>query len=84
MNLFWYPFRTATLSSDLEFHKPTCVSCAISEKCEWVSGSFSEPGEYFMLSCLGPGVPTYTLRSTNSDSGIFMLSLYSIQILFVI
>ena len=56
-------FRTTTLQDDPSFLKPTCLSCNEGEECQWLGASLSPSAEYFLMNCLGPGVPTYTLMS---------------------
>jgi len=47
------------------FH-PTvkCLSCDIGADCQYVQASFSSSGKYYILGCLGPDIPHYTLKST--------------------
>ncbi|XP_052248181.1 dipeptidyl peptidase 4-like isoform X2 [Dreissena polymorpha] len=65
-------YKTSTREGDVNFLKPTCVSCTDPDTCDWVSASFSTKpdGEFYMLTCLGPSVPTYTMRSTATQSVI--------------
>ncbi|XP_071103591.1 dipeptidyl peptidase 4-like isoform X6 [Haliotis cracherodii] len=46
--------------------KVNCVTCDLDEKCQYVSASFSGSSRYFILECLGPGVPYYALYDTSS------------------
>lgn len=62
-------FKTATEQGD-DFQKPVCITCSISEDCDWVSADFPDVGDHYMLKCLGPGIPTYTLRSEETDTVI--------------
>ncbi|KAK2154977.1 hypothetical protein LSH36_252g03048 [Paralvinella palmiformis] len=43
-----------------------CLTCDQDENCTYISASFSTSGKYYILECKGPGIPTYTLRSTLS------------------
>ncbi|XP_052237894.1 dipeptidyl peptidase 4-like [Dreissena polymorpha] len=65
-------YKTSTREGDVNFLKPTCVSCTDPDTCDWVSASFSTKpdGEFYMLTCLGPSVPTYIMRSTATQSVI--------------
>ncbi|XP_053385534.1 dipeptidyl peptidase 4-like isoform X2 [Mercenaria mercenaria] len=62
-------FRTSTETGN-DFQKPVCVTCSISKDCDWIRADFPDVGDNYMLWCLGPGVPTYTLRSFVSDTVI--------------
>ncbi|KAL8586168.1 hypothetical protein ACOMHN_057730 [Nucella lapillus] len=44
-----------------------CLTCDLDEKCKYVEASFSPNSQYYMLHCLGPGVPYYSLRSPLED-----------------
>ena len=51
-----------------------CLSCQNESECAYVSASMSPDHQYYMLTCNGPGVPTYTLYSvTNNTQGIAMV-----------
>ncbi|CAH1789952.1 unnamed protein product [Owenia fusiformis] len=45
-----------------------CMSCNISNDCLYVTASFSHSAKHYVLGCLGPGIPFYHLKSTESDS----------------
>ncbi|XP_060571687.1 dipeptidyl peptidase 4-like isoform X1 [Ruditapes philippinarum] len=62
-------FRTSTEPGS-DFQKPVCITCSISKDCDWISADFPDVGDRFMLQCLGPGIPTYTLRSLTSNTVI--------------
>lgn len=59
-------FSTTTLRDDTAFLKPTCLSCSEGADCQWVGASFSSSAQNYMLNCLGPSVPTYTLLSASN------------------
>ncbi|XP_052812191.1 dipeptidyl peptidase 4-like isoform X2 [Mya arenaria] len=63
-----YKITTDTDASN--FKKPECVTCHLAPDCDWLSASFSDTsgGEFFMLQCLGPSVPTTRLYSTASET----------------
>jgi dipeptidyl aminopeptidase/acylaminoacyl peptidase len=42
-----------------------CLSC--STPCKYSTASFSNSGEFYMLSCTGPDVPSYTLHDIYTD-----------------
>lgn len=46
--------------------KVNCITCDLDEKCQYVSASFSGSSRYFILECLGPGVPYYALYDTST------------------
>lgn len=50
---------------------PKCLSCSvqIQQNCLYVGASFASSAQIYLLSCSGPGVPTYTMRSTPVWSG---------------
>jgi len=39
-----------------------CLTCSGSSDCQYVDASFSHTGQYYILACLGPGVPSYRLH----------------------
>ncbi|XP_013386097.1 inactive dipeptidyl peptidase 10 isoform X2 [Lingula anatina] len=45
--------------------KLECLSCDMGDQCLYVSAQFSRTGNYYVLQCLGPGVPTYWLKSAS-------------------
>ncbi|KAI0215541.1 Dipeptidyl aminopeptidase-like protein 6 [Lamellibrachia satsuma] len=49
-----------------------CLTCGAPKECQYVSASFSQRGHYFILKCLGPGVPTFYIRSTLDDREILL------------
>ncbi|KAK2174164.1 hypothetical protein NP493_821g01037 [Ridgeia piscesae] len=49
-----------------------CLTCGFPKNCQYVSASFSHQAHYFILKCLGPGIPTYYLRSTLDDRDIVL------------
>ena len=63
-NIFIF-YRTTTLKDDPHFRKITCLSCDVAEDCQYVEATFSSTGKYYILSCKGPGVPSYHLYSTD-------------------
>ena len=42
--------------------KSQCLTCNGSSECQYVDASFSLSGQYYILACLGPDVPSYRLR----------------------
>ncbi|XP_007494329.2 dipeptidyl peptidase 4 isoform X1 [Monodelphis domestica] len=43
-----------------------CITCEFdSERCQYVSVSFSHKAKYYQLKCSGPGLPLYTLHRTS-------------------
>ncbi|XP_069107349.1 dipeptidyl peptidase 4-like [Argopecten irradians] len=64
-----------SVSSSLQnnFRQTECLTCDLDpDNCKYYTASFSESGKYYVLGCMGPGVPYYTLRSTESDSEFMM------------
>ncbi|TWW70705.1 Dipeptidyl aminopeptidase-like protein 6 DPPX [Takifugu flavidus] len=45
-----------------------CLSCALSDSCGYVSGSFSHNMSYFLLSCKGPDIPFVAIYKTQRDA----------------
>lgn len=41
-----------------------CITCDIDEECTFFNAIFSPGAEYYVLECLGPGVPWIELRAT--------------------
>uniref|UniRef100_A0A8D3A417 A-type potassium channel modulatory protein DPP6 n=1 Tax=Scophthalmus maximus TaxID=52904 RepID=A0A8D3A417_SCOMX len=50
-----------------------CLSCALSDSCGYVSGSFSHNMSYFLLNCKGPDVPFVAVYETQRDAEIHKL-----------
>ncbi|XP_066432034.1 dipeptidyl peptidase 4-like isoform X2 [Eleutherodactylus coqui] len=51
-----------------------CVTCNLRpERCEHYSTYFSKNGEYYSLSCNGPGIPIYTLHNSTDGREIKIL-----------
>ncbi|XP_059144564.1 dipeptidyl peptidase 4-like isoform X2 [Physella acuta] len=42
-----------------------CLTCELSENCQYNEVSMSDSSEFYILSCLGPGIPIYLLMSIN-------------------
>ncbi|KAK3607751.1 hypothetical protein CHS0354_040656 [Potamilus streckersoni] len=57
-------YSTSTNSSAVNF-KLECLTCTYAEGCQYVSASFSTLGNFYVLGCEGPDVPSYILRSTD-------------------
>ncbi|KAK7113666.1 dipeptidyl peptidase 4-like isoform X2 [Littorina saxatilis] len=46
-----------------------CLTCDIDEEgCQYVDAAFSPSNSFYILSCLGPGVPYYSLRSPQENA----------------
>ena len=42
----------------------TCLTCELDEeRCQYVDATFSPSTDFYVLSCMGPGVPYFSLRS---------------------
>lgn len=53
------------LPTDAPLTEPTCLTCNLSDDCQYVSASFGSGGRYYILGCLGPGIPNYRLKDTD-------------------
>ena len=53
--------RVGTPFANASLRTPICVSCDEGADCQYVSARFSDTGRFYVLACLGPGVPRYTL-----------------------
>ena len=75
-------FRLSRLDLNTPSADSECVSCGLVTGCSYVSASFSPSADWYVLSCLGPDIPSYTVRSTRSNSGkativcLFVVVLY--------
>ncbi|KAI0208278.1 hypothetical protein LSAT2_007033 [Lamellibrachia satsuma] len=47
---------------------PVCVSCYHGPDCQYVSARFSASGRFYVLACLGPGVPRYSLVDNTTNT----------------
>ncbi|XP_033729006.1 dipeptidyl peptidase 4-like [Pecten maximus] len=64
-----------SVSSSIQknFRHTECLTCDLDpDNCRYYTASFSKSGKYYVLGCLGPGIPYYTLHSTESDFEIMM------------
>ena len=47
-----------------------CMTCSVDfDGCQYASASMSPDNTYYILSCLGPDVPTYSLYHSNGTMG---------------
>uniref|UniRef100_A0AAY5K651 Dipeptidyl-peptidase 10 (inactive) n=1 Tax=Esox lucius TaxID=8010 RepID=A0AAY5K651_ESOLU len=61
---------SSSLSADLEgIFQRECLTCNLLEGCSFFKAEFSPNQTYFILYCLGPGVPKVTVHSTKDPSG---------------
>ncbi|KAK3083443.1 hypothetical protein FSP39_022859 [Pinctada imbricata] len=77
-------YRVSVDSTSPDYKESVCLSCDYDPKCQYVSASFSTNGDYFIMGCLGPGVPYYVLKSTHTnfehvleDNAVFKLNISS-------
>lgn len=57
--------------TDKHHRKPkniTCLTCDIDPDCLYNDATFSTEYTYYVLECLGPGIPRIELRETESNS----------------
>ncbi|XP_005449144.1 dipeptidyl aminopeptidase-like protein 6 isoform X2 [Oreochromis niloticus] len=45
-----------------------CLTCALSNSCGYISGSFSHNMSYFLLNCQGPDIPFVAVYKTQRDT----------------
>ncbi|XP_045180059.2 inactive dipeptidyl peptidase 10-like [Mercenaria mercenaria] len=57
-------YRVTTDKDSPNFHQPFCITCDINENCTYVNAKFGPTGQYYILECLGPGVPYYSFYAT--------------------
>ncbi|XP_061591315.1 inactive dipeptidyl peptidase 10 isoform X2 [Cololabis saira] len=50
-----------------------CISCNLTDGCRFFKAIFSPNQTYFILYCLGPGIPKVTVHSTKDPSRYVML-----------
>ncbi|XP_074657639.1 inactive dipeptidyl peptidase 10-like isoform X2 [Tubulanus polymorphus] len=62
--------RLYTVAANQYQPTPKCLSCI--PGCDYASATFSPDSQYYFLNCHGPDVPTYYLRSTNSDLDVIV------------
>merc|ERR1711884_253866 len=61
-------FRVGIIDSgSMSLYTPECLTCDLSESCQYVSTTFAKSAKYYILHCLGPGVPQHIIRSTEDD-----------------
>lgn len=78
LDVFIYSFYLTTLPgkpsqrhlfsvTDMESSMPRteeCITCDMDEECTFFNAIFSPGAKYYVLECLGPGVPWIELRAT--------------------
>jgi len=75
---------------DVQTHRPYditdphCMSCHVGDRCQFVNARFSSTGQYYIEECLGPGIPTYTLRHVHGDAATGYYSNHYVIIIIVI
>ncbi|KAL3220236.1 hypothetical protein MRX96_030058 [Rhipicephalus microplus] len=58
---------------DKEGTHPVCLTCDLGDQCLYNNAWFSLNAEYYVLECLGPGVPWVALYSTADNKQLEML-----------
>ncbi|XP_054717745.1 prolyl endopeptidase FAP-like isoform X2 [Uloborus diversus] len=62
--------------TDLKHKKPkntTCLTCDLGPDCLYNDATFSKKLSYYVLECLGPGIPRVEIRATDSNKIISTL-----------
>ncbi|XP_076459137.1 dipeptidyl peptidase 4-like isoform X4 [Babylonia areolata] len=63
------PRKRHLYSVNVSNKKLECVTCEVDkERCQYISVSFSPTANFYILSCLGPGIPYYSLRSPHESA----------------
>ncbi|KAL8612290.1 hypothetical protein ACOMHN_062237 [Nucella lapillus] len=58
------PRKRHLYSVSVPSRRVVCVTCGVAPgRCDYVSASFSLSAAFFLLACLGPALPHYSLRS---------------------
>ncbi|KAH3789813.1 hypothetical protein DPMN_168002 [Dreissena polymorpha] len=64
-------FRSSTTDkTDPDFRQPQCITCDLDPDCLYVDASFSVRGQFYVLSCKGPGVPSHQIMAVPNISGM--------------
>ncbi|GFU48812.1 venom dipeptidyl peptidase 4 [Nephila pilipes] len=50
-----------------------CLTCNLDENCLFYNALFSKDGHYFVLECLGPGIPRIEIRETLTNALVEVL-----------
>ncbi|KAG7487405.1 hypothetical protein MATL_G00022970 [Megalops atlanticus] len=70
------PKRRHLYSADTADHfNRRCLSCDFAEGCGYVSGSFSDNMQYFLLNCKGPDVPFVMVYNTQTRQSVLELEM---------
>jgi len=67
-------FRVGVNTSPfMALESPECLTCnSTNSSCQYHSASFSHTANYYILECLGPGMPSWTLMSIQDDREIVL------------
>lgn len=58
------PRRRHMFSWDVNNKEKVCLTCELDEeRCQYVDVTFSSSTDFYVLNCMGPGIPYYSLRS---------------------
>lgn len=72
-------YKTTTDPSAANFRVPDCITCNVSDDCQYVDAKFGASGEFYVLGCLGPGVPYFNLYAAPDIFCKFLLTAILLQ-----
>ncbi|XP_052228345.1 dipeptidyl peptidase 4-like [Dreissena polymorpha] len=61
-------YSSTTDKTDPDFRQPQCITCDLDPDCLYVDASFSVRGQFYVLSCKGPGVPSHQIMAVPNIS----------------
>ncbi|XP_076344398.1 dipeptidyl peptidase 4-like isoform X2 [Tachypleus tridentatus] len=50
-----------------------CLTCNIGDRCLFNSATFSPGAKFYILECLGPGIPKFELRAVDGNKLLYLL-----------
>ncbi|XP_055942974.1 inactive dipeptidyl peptidase 10-like isoform X1 [Argiope bruennichi] len=65
-------FSVTDMNSDMP-RTEECLTCDLGDDCKYHNAIFSPGAKYYILECLGPGVPWIDLRATDNNTRLDLL-----------
>ncbi|XP_076368716.1 A-type potassium channel modulatory protein DPP6-like isoform X2 [Tachypleus tridentatus] len=66
-------FSVKVMSAAAKQRSDMCLTCDLDDQCLYNSAIFSPGAKYYILECLGPGIPRIELRQVNENKLLLLL-----------